>query len=345
MNTFSTIQILLGKIKLRFNAILASRKKELLYMGVFFLIVVSALSTVYIQKETLGYDYLVNNQLDRHMRVMNGTAGNPWQYRILSENLLEGVIRVFTGAGISDPLYRAMVAVRVLQNLLIFTLALLFYRNLGLKIPHILVGFSLISFALTNSFFDSDLQFNTYMDVIFYLGAVLLIQYRKYWFFVPLVMLAALNRETSGLIPFLLLFGFLRIETENRKKVLGAFFSSAFAYLAIFLILRWIYYPQETIVAYGVHLGAEMYHYNLGRPVTRINIFLMMNILPLLALAGYHRWPLLLRYSFWVIVPVWVVVHLFGAIMAETRLFLVPLVLVIIPGVLCFLQNGEVRET
>ena len=54
---------------------------------------------------------------------------------------------------------------------------------------------------------------------------------------------------------------------------------------------------------------------------------------------GYRKWPLELRAFFWVIVPVWFLVHAFGSVMAETRLLLVPQAMVFIPGALLCLAH------
>ena len=60
-------------------------------------------------------------------------------------------------------------------------------------------------------------------------------------------------------------------------------------------------------------------------------------VTPLLALLGYARWPASLRVFFWTVVPLWFFIHAVGAVMAETRLLLVPQALIFIPGALASL--------
>ena len=60
--------------------------------------------------------------------------------------------------------------------------------------------------SLDDCFDGSDIQFNTFFDVTFYLLAGLCILQKRFVWIVPITLLAALNRETSGLIPFLLMF-------------------------------------------------------------------------------------------------------------------------------------------
>ena len=62
-------------------------------------------------------------------------------------------------------------------------------------------------------------------------------------------------------------------------------------------------------------------------------------MLPLLAAVAYPRWPRELRALALAIVPVWVGVHFVTALPAETRLMLVPYVLVVVPGALAALRR------
>jgi len=80
----------------------------------------------------------------------------------------------------------------------------------------------LLAFSIKNGFYDNDLSFNTYFDVIFYLSAVLLILKRRYFWVVLLMIPAALNRETSGAIPLLMLCALL----DNLRSYKGNIFRS-----------------------------------------------------------------------------------------------------------------------
>ena len=97
------------------------------------------------------------------------------------------------------------VAFRILQNLAIFSLAAVYYRKLGLGRSAVLLGLSAVAWGMTNARYDSDLSLNTYSDVLFYLAAALLILAGRLVWMAPLMVAAALNRETSGLIPMMLL--------------------------------------------------------------------------------------------------------------------------------------------
>jgi hypothetical protein len=63
-------------------------------------------------------------------------------------------------------------------------------------------------------------------------------------------------------------------------------------------------------------------------------VFRTVTVVPLVALWHYRRWPPPLRTFALTVVPAWVAVHLFAAVLAETRLLLVPYALVFVPGAL-----------
>jgi hypothetical protein len=61
--------------------------------------------------------------------------------------------------------------------------------------------------------------------------------------------------------------------------------------------------------------------------------------MPILAVLGYPFAPRELRRFAWAILPLWIVIHAYYSVMAETRLFLVPLTVVLIPLALCGLEG------
>ena len=294
--------------------------------------------TVYIQFKALpggGYPYLESSQIQRHDAVLAGTAGDPWQYRVLSEWVVEVVLDLCRSVGITFS--NGFLIVRFAQNVGIFVLAFALYRALGIPSRAAYLGLGLVAWAMTQSLFDSDLQFNTYGDVIFYLAAALLIVKQRWWWLVPLVAVAALNRETIGLVPLLLVAGAAAVygvrAAQTRRAVLVGGAALA-AYAIVTVVLRAAVGPGEIILAYGKQPGTELLGYNVERPVTWINLFTTLNVLPFLALWWVRSWPRWLMGIALALVPIWFVVHFLSAVVAETRLFLVPLTVVFVPAVL-----------
>lgn len=317
-----------------------------IFLGCAFLF---SLFTVFVQVKALGLSYLEEGgQIQRHVAVLQGTAGDPWQYRVLAEYLVEGVIRVFHRAGIPRPIASAFISFRVFQNVLIFLLAAIYYRKLGINTYTVLIGLSLLAWGMTHSLYDSDLQFNTYFDVIFYLLAGIFTLHGRYGLLIPLSGLAALNRETSGLIPFMPISVHVLSRPRNRyllRKVAMISAAALLVYAGVFIGLRVFYGRRPLITPYGNSPGIELLRYNLGRYITWVQLFATLGLLPILALLSMPRWPRTLYAFFWAIVPIWFAVHLAASVMAETRLFLVPHALVFIPGALFGLMREGSDET
>ena len=302
-----------------------------------------SLFTVFYQVTQLSLSYLEDTQVYRHVRVLQGNAGNSWQYRILSTYLVDWLIRGLTDLSYPRPVVSGFILFRIVQNTLIFLLAAIYYQKLGLNTYVTLIGLSLLAWGMTHSLFNSDLQFNTYSDIIFYLAAGLIILRGQYAWLIPLTGLAALNRETSGLIPFMLIAYSLLTKFRNKSQKMTIMIAaiSCGLYAIIFFALRHVYGEQQLIAIQGVHLGLEFFVYNILHYITWVQLFATMGILPLMAIFSFRQWPQSLRAFFWAVVPIWFLVHPFVSIMAETRLFLVPFALIFVPGALFGIVKGE----
>jgi len=289
---------------------------------------------------------LVWEQVVRHDAVLDGVAGDPWQYRILAEHLVElwrFLFTSFLAASVVDGW--AFLSFRILLDTLILLLAALYYRRLGLALPMAIVGVLMLAWGMSYAHFDSDFSFNTYLDVVFYLSAALLLLHRRYWWLAPLTALAALNRETGALIPFMGL-SFMAIERnpQRRTGLVTVSVASAIIFAAAFIGLRVYYGSRELITAYGHLPGLHLLRFNVTRLVTWLQLLATLSLVPLIALVFYRTWPAQLKALFWAIVPVWMLVHLFAAHLAETRLLLVPQALVFIPGALFWVRQSVLAE-
>lgn len=293
------------------------------------------LLTVSLQVASLA-EPIQMTQAARHRAVLRGAAPDPWQYRVLSEWLVHGLVRVARTLALPQPVAVAFLAFRSLQNLLVFVLAALYYSRLGLDRKAVLLGLNALAWGMTHAHYDSDLSLNTYGDLIVYLAAALLILGGRSVWVVPLCVLAALNRESSVLIPFMMLAGY-RVDhrTAFRKREAALLSGAALAaHVATYLGVRWILGPRPFFCPYGHCPGIDLLLYNVGRPITWINLLATSGILPLLAVLSMPSWPSSLKVFFWVLVPVWLAVHFVAAVAAETRLFLVPLAVVVVPAAL-----------
>ena len=278
------------------------------------------------------------DQYRNYVAMMDGTAGNPVQYRVLAAWLEWLLVHGFAALGVPNHFTVAFIALRVLEDSAVFVLAYAYWRKLGLSLPHAFLGMSLLAWGMSYGHHNTDLRFDTYLDVAFYLAAALCLLYGRELWLLPLVGLAALNRETSGLIPFLLLAHAWANDRLTRREV--ALAAGALAiWAAVFVGLRLAYPPQRLIVPDGASgLGWPLFVFNATRYLTPLQLFAVLGIVPFLALAGWRHWPPVLRAFALALVPVWLVVHAFAAVVAEARLFLVPQALVFVPGALFLAQ-------
>ncbi len=295
-----------------------------------------ATATTYAQVNFLSMHFIRVQAAKVHAQMLQGIAGNPWQYRILADWLLQPLINGVRGLGIPQPEAFAFIAFRFLQCVLIVFTGGLYYRRLGLSLYESLIGLSILAWSMSFSLYNSDLSFNVFFDVAFYLLAAILIMDGKYVWLAILMIAAALNRETSLLIPFMgfaaIRFGTL--EQRSRRRAYIATAAGLLIFALIFISLRLYYGKQPFLTADGYYPGIGLLVLNLQRWATWEQLALALGVIPVLALFAYRYWPRHLKIFFWVVVPVWIAVHFLAALVAETRLLLVPQALVFIPGAL-----------
>lgn len=281
----------------------------------------------------MGHDFIEGSQNARHRRVLLGLAPDPWQYRVLSEWIVHGAVTAYRSLGLERPIVWGFLSMRIAQNLAIFLLAAQYYSSLGLGNRTVLLGLTGIAWAMTNALYDSDLGLNTYSDVILYLLAGLAVVKRRFIWIPPLALCAALNRETGALIPVIALATGLcdRRATGSRQAVwIGA--AGVVLFAATYLGLRSYLGPRQVFYAYGNPPGLSVVFENLSRLNSWARLIAMGGLFPLFAAMAFRSWPPVLRTFAVIVLPVWVLAHLPTSVLAESRLFLAPLALVVIPG-------------
>lgn len=287
-------------------------------------------------------------QWTRHMEVLEGTALSPWQYRVLAPWVNGLAIDAFQAAGAQHPRASGFLAVRWVQNFLILGCAAWFYRRLGLADGAVFLGVSLLALSMSQAIYDSDLSTNTYFDVLFFLIAGLLVLADRRLFVLPVVVLAALNRETSALIPALILAGAMPAQGKGRfsGKILVLAAAGWVIFGAVFFSLRMALGERALFEPYGIPVGIERMVANVISPIGWLESALVFGLVPLLSLFALRSIPRVLRDIWFLIVPVWLGVHLVVAVAAETRLFLVPMALAFVPCSLFLVagRTGRVSE-
>ena len=306
---------------------------------------------VHYQITFMGLEWYETVQWERTLRVINGESGTPWQYRLFTEGMVYGLVRLFEGWGVARPIGMAFILFRFIQSMVTFSLAVWYYRKLGLTTMQGLLGVGLLAAGMCHGLYDTDMTFNTYTDMSIFLMAGLLILYERPMWLLPLMCIAPFNRETSGCIPVMLLFAHLTLRPTLKlppKRILWIAIGGLLLWLAIVGGLRLIYGMRPYIVpTAGKKPILPLLTFNLTWWRTWVFLFATLGLMPLMALVSWKGWPVPLRRFFWAVVPVWFPAHFALAHAPETRLFLVPQVLVFIPGALLGLGYfaGKGRET
>lgn len=326
----------------------------------------------------------------RHIDLIQGHSEyyNPWQYRMLCPLAIEGLMWVYnhtidkiypleekihlnlTEASQATPETKefmhlvqkkgilkymlVFILFRFFLNFLVFTLAFLLWRYFVKNNWLIFFGLLFISLAMGNGVIASDLTFNTYLDNVFYLLTACIIVFRKkpFWL-IPLITLAAFNRETSMMIPLLYFvsqmdFSGFTIRKFNIAAIrfpaagVWALTAGLYAiYFAIFIAVR-IHYGYQPAPVWKVPPGWPMVKLNLFSLVGVKSYFEMLgvfSVIPLVILYKFRSFPLLLRVWFIAIVPAWFAVHIYSVVTYQTRLFLVPTIIIFLPMMLWLIES------
>jgi hypothetical protein len=243
---------------------------------------------------------------------------------------------------------------RFLLNMVIYVLLFFllsyFVRNEWL----IFFGLILVGFSFGNAVNDSDFTLHSYIDVVLYLLAGLIILYKKNsWYILLLTVIGAFNRETCLLIPFMYLisqidwdhwkeekFMLRKFPLPNIEVIMITMLSGIF-YATIFIGIRW-YYGYEPQTEWKVPAGLPMLKLNLLSTIGIKSYFEMIglfSLLPFLCLYKFKATSKILQIWFIGIVPIWFLVHWIAVVAYQSRLFLVPTLLIFLPMALEIIEE------
>ena len=143
-----------------------SKKPFFLFLLVAFAALLLSFATVSTQVNTLTYRFIKIHQMRVHTDMLEGKAGNPWQYRVLTDiMLIKPLIQLARELSVARTEARTFIAFRFGQNVLIFIAAFYYYRKLGLPKFTSFLGISILAWMMGQAFYNSDMSFNTYFDI------------------------------------------------------------------------------------------------------------------------------------------------------------------------------------
>ncbi len=249
---------------------------------------------------------------------------------------------------------------RFVEHLLIFFLAWRLWSYFVQSKWLIFFGINFLALSLGNAVAVADLSFNTYMDIILYLVTANVIVYRKNpLILVPITILAAFNRETGILIPALYFisqvdFSTFSLSNAGFKKIqwpkLPTWLLTASMYvlfISIFVGLR-MYFGYRPQQVWKAQAGLPMLKLNLASAVgvkAYMELLSTYAVVPLMLLYRFKRAPHLLRKWFLFLVPIWFLVHYVSVVAYQTRLFMVPFVIVMLPMLLWQIEKEIQQNT
>ncbi len=247
---------------------------------------------------------------------------------------------------------------RLFEHLLIFYLAWKLWSYFVRSKWLIFWGINFLALALGNAVAVADLSFNTYMDIIFYLATANIIVYKKSpWLLVPITILAAFNRETSILIPALYFIS---------KADFSKFYFTRKSWKAIMFPHRkvWLFTILLYVLFFIIFTGLRLYfEYRpqqvwkapAGWPMLKLNLFSAVGakayleligtygVIPLIILYKFRSFPYLLKKWFLFLTPIWFAVHYVSVVAYQTRLFMVPFAMIMMP-MLLWLMEHEIKK-
>ncbi len=325
---------------------------------------------------------------ERHRAIIEQRSEfyNPWQYRILSPLIVEGMLFMYNHTidkiypveekfhfniestsgtnSETDGFVKMMqtkgamkymvifILFRFLQQFIIFWLSWSLWNYFVKSKWLLFFGICFSALAFGNAVTAADLAFNTYMDIIFYLLAALIIVRKKnpYWL-LPITILAAFNRETGLLIPalyFISQTNFTNFKINSIKSIkfpppkVWILVSTLYIlFIGIFIGLR-IYYGYRPQQVWKAPAGLPMLKLNLFSAVgfkAYMELIGTLTVIPLIILYKFKSFPHLLKKWFLFLVPIWFLVHYVSVVAYQTRLFMVPILLIFIPMMLWLIEN------
>jgi hypothetical protein len=250
-----------------------------------------------------------------HESMINFRSGAPNAYRVLPAFAAEATHRIL---GISAPYaYGINGCIFIFLAMCVFH----FFLKKWFSTEITLVGILFVFAALPLTYGLIAQPSDTFSLFIWAVG-LMLIRDRKDIWLIPVILIGTLNRETTV---FLILAYFLfRLDEDAKGRLIGYSAVYFLCWLAVYEGLRlWIgprdYYTDYW--QYGHNIG--QWYYSLAFPALLFGVFW------LLALMDWKSKPKFLTRSA-LIIPPFIVLHLFMANLMESRLFDV-LFLIIVP--------------
>jgi len=248
-------------------------------------------------------------------------------------------IRPFTAA--LEPItgaykIRGFVFARVVLGLALYALAYAWNRRLGIGWLTSLVGLMLLSTSVAFAQLARGWELEKFIEPVLFLVAGLAVWNRHYLVLLATAALAAANRETGIFVPLVALAGVAEQSSGLRSAIQSwrVWACAIISVLEVVLLSRVI--PPETVLAWTSDVSVERLVYVIGG----------LCLLPLLAVIWVGSAPPGLRRLFYLVAPVWIALVLTTDRLEQGAALLAPLALLFVPVTLVGVEQlvGKPRE-
>lgn len=279
------------------------------------------------------------DRAERHEQILSGQGESPWAYRVAMPVAAEGLRRAVVKVGIPQK-WALEEGYLVLRGLGTVGLLLLFHRYLRrwLSISWAVGGTFLLAALHGPSYLYYWYQPDSPTDLLLWVAvAVLTLERKDRWIF-PLILVGALNRETS--VFMIVIHAALRYGEEPRSKLIFRSLVLFAIWAACFLGLRALI--GETRWSHGATMFG-LFLNNLRHPAWVLYAVLFFGSLWLLPLLGWRHFPVELRRMALGLTTYLGLQLIFGRI-REVRILL-PLAVVLIPMAMLYFERTLKEET
>ncbi|MBI2756381.1 MAG: hypothetical protein HYX52_06710 [Chloroflexi bacterium] len=266
---------------------------------------------------------------------LSGDAGNPWQYRALSQWIAIWLSSVdLRGWWEYD-------VMRTAQTALLLVLAYVHYGQLGFRPRTRFLGLVMIILLSMLSLRPSTYSLDRFTDAIIYLLAGIALFGGWSLLLIPLAFLGSLNRETAGFIPFMILAkeGSALFSPAKRRQ-LAILIVALAAYTAAFFGIRAYYSFARITIQDTASRLASAFLFDVQRRGMWVAFFTAFNLLPFTSVVALPWCSAYLRRLFWIMVPAWIGIHFLTSWPREGLMFLPPIVSVLIPMTLHLVEGA-----
>jgi hypothetical protein len=273
-----------------------------------------------------------------HQDIITGEAKSPYQYRVVAPFLTEaGGLALEKLLGLSSE-REAMLAREVFYSALRFIATLItlvaFHRYLMVWLSSEIAfgGTILLAGLHLYTFRQYFYQPSSFLYLMFLtVGTYLIVSGATAWLY-PLIFVASLSRETSGILVAVYLAYNWPLTRNRIFNLLGLFAT----WLSAQVILRLAYENVESVLTRPLYYN--FYYRNLFWPVFLFGIFWLVPLI------GYRHLPPFLRRAILLVSPPLILVNFIWGKVEESRLFL-ELAIVLIPSTLFVLCEPESDAT